>query len=120
MSNTEVEKPPPSRGSKYICVPFETEAHYQVCVGDVAQYRHYLTPMIEQYPELFPQAIRGGYPFHDRYCSRKQGIAVRRIKLKASGAVFTLRPSFVLPYFFLHTEDAHNALLLPHSGVPSW
>jgi hypothetical protein len=60
-----VEKPPPSRGSKHICVPFETKAQYQVCVDDVEQYRQYLTPMIEQYPELFPQAISGRYIFHD-------------------------------------------------------
>ena len=120
MSNTEVEKPPPSRGSKYICVPFATEAHYQACVDDVAQYRQYLTPMIEQSPELFPQAIRGGYTFHDCYRSRKQGIAVRRIKLKASGAVFTVRPSFVLPSCIARTEEVENALFLRQWGVPFW
>jgi len=120
MSNTEVEKSPPSRGSKYICVPFETEAHYQVCMGDVAQYRQHLTPMLEHCPELFPQAIRDGYTFHDRYCLRKQGIAVRRIKLKTSGAVFTLRPSFVLPYGIARTAEVENALFLRQWGVPFW
>ncbi len=120
MSNTEVEKPPPSRGSKHICVAFESEAHYQVCVSDIAQYRQYLTPMIEQYPELFPQAIRGGYTFHDRYRSRKQGIELRRIKLKASGAVFTLRPSLLLPYCIGRTAEVEPALCLRHWGVPFW
>jgi hypothetical protein len=118
MKRTEVEKPPPSRGSKHICVPFDTEAQYQECVADVATYRRYLTQMNEQHPELFPQAIRGGYAFHDRYRSRKQGVVLRRIKLKASKAVFTLRPSFVLPYCSARTEEVEKALYLRQWGVP--
>jgi hypothetical protein len=93
-------------------VPFATEAHYQAWVDDVAQYRQYLTPMIEQSPALVPQAIRGGYTFHDRSRSRNQGREVRRIKLKASGAVFTVRPAFVLPYCIARTEEVENALCL--------
>ena len=118
MSNTEVEKPPPSRGSKHICVPFETEAQYQECETDVAKYRGYLTQMSEQHPELFPQALSGGYVFHARYRSRKQGVVLRRIKLKASKEVFTLRPSFVLPYCSARTEEVEKALYLRQWGVP--
>lgn len=120
MSNTEVETPLPSRGSKHICVPFETEARYQACVRDVVQYRQYLTLMIAQSPELFPQAIGGGYTFHDCYRSRKQGVVLRRLKLKASGAVFTLRPSFILPYCIARTAEVENALFLRQWGVPFW
>ncbi len=118
MSNTEVEKPPPSRGSKHICVPFETEAQYQEGATDVAQYRGYLTQMREQHPELFPQALSGGYVFHARYRSRKQGVVLRRIKLKASKEVFTLRPSFVLPYCIARTDEVEKALYLRPWGVP--
>src|SRR5262249_27224177 len=118
MKRTEVEKQPPSRGSKHICVPFDTEAQYQECVKDVATYRRYLTQMNEQHPELFPQAISGGYAFHDRYRSRKQGVVLQRIKLKASKAVFTLRPSFVLPYCSARTEEVEKALYLRQWGVP--
>ena len=57
MNNTEVEKRPPSRGSKHICVPFDNEAQYQACVADVARYRAYLTAVFVQHPELFPQAL---------------------------------------------------------------
>lgn len=119
MKNTELE-PPPSRGSKHICLPFENEAQYQECVADVAKYREYLTRMSAQYPELFPQALGQGYTFHDRYGSRKQGVVLRRIKLKASGEVFTLRPSFVLPYCIARTEEVEKALFLRHWGVPFW
>jgi hypothetical protein len=118
MSNTEVEKSPPSRGSKHICVPFETEAQYQECVADVAQYRAYLTTLLAQHPELFPQAMGQGYTFHDCYRSRKQGVGLRRIKLKASKAVFTLRPSFVLPYLSARTGEVEKALFLRQWGVP--
>jgi hypothetical protein len=120
MKSTEVEKRPPSRGHKHICVPFESEAHYQRCVGDVAKYREYLTQLSAQHPELFPQAIGGGYTFHDTYRSRKQGVVLRRIKLKASGAVFTLRPSFVLPYLTARSEEVEKALFLRQWGVPFW
>jgi hypothetical protein len=118
MNNTEVEQPPPSRGRKHICVPFESEAQYHECVAEVAHYREYLMQLSVQHPELFPQAMGQGYTFHDRYCSRKQGIVLRRIKLKATAEVFTLRPSFVMPYCIARTEEVEKALYLRHWGVP--
>jgi hypothetical protein len=118
MNNTEVEKAPPTRGSKHICVPFASEAQYQECMTDVAKYRQHLAQSLEQHPELFPQAMGQGYTFHDRYRSRKQGVELRRIKLKVSKAVFTLRPSFLLPYLSARTEEVEKALYLRHWGVP--
>jgi hypothetical protein len=118
MKRPEVEKQPPSRGSKHICVPFENEAQYQACVADVARYRQYLTQLSMQHPELFPQAMGQGYTFHDRYRSRKQGVVLRRIKLKASKEVFTLRPSGVLPYLSARTDEVEKALFLRQWGVP--
>ena len=118
MKHTELEQQPPSRGSKHICVPFENEAQYQECVADVAQYRPYLTQLSAQHPELFPQAMGQGYTFHDCYRSRKQGVVLRRIKLKASDEVFTLRPSFVMPYLSARTDEVEKALFLRQWGVP--
>ena len=118
MSNTEAEKRPPSRGHKHICVPFASEAHYQECVADVTKYRQYLTTMYQQHPELFPQALTNGYTFHDRYQSRKQRWVLRRIKLKATTEVFTVRPSFLLPYCIARTEEVEKALFLRQWGVP--
>ncbi len=60
MKHTELEKQPPSRGSKHICVPFENEVQYQEYVADVTQYRHYVTLLSAQHPELFPQAMGHG------------------------------------------------------------
>ena len=118
MSNPEAEKRSPSRGTKHICVPFASEGHYQECVADVATYRTYLTREFQQHPELFPQAMGDGYTFHDRYRSRKQGVVLRRIKLKATAEVFTVRPSFVMPYLIARTAEVEKALFLRQWGVP--
>ena len=118
MNNTALEQQLPSRGRKHICVPFASEAHYQEWVNDVGQYRQYLTKMVEQHPEVFPQAMGTGYTFHARYRSRKQGVVVRRIKLKTTTEVFTLRPSFLMPYCVARTEEVEKALFLRQWGVP--
>ena len=118
MSNTAEEKSQPSRGHKHICVPFTNEAQYHTCIEDVVQYRRYLTQVSRQHPELFPQAWAQGYSFHDCYRSRKQGVTLRRIKLRASAEVFTLRPSFLLPYCIARTEEVEKALYLRQWGVP--
>jgi hypothetical protein len=87
-------------------------------MADVTTYRTYLTTVWQQHPEVFPQALAQGYTFHDCYRSRKQDVRLRRIKLKATGAVFTLRPSFLLPYGVGRTEEVEKALFLRQWGVP--
>jgi hypothetical protein len=87
-------------------------------MADVTTYRTYLTTVWQQHPEVFPQALAQGYTFHDCYRSRKQDVKLRRIKLKATGAVFTLRPSFLLPYGIGRTEEVEKALFLRQWGVP--
>lgn len=118
MSNTEAAQRSPSRGCHHICVPFASEAHYADCMADLTKYRTYLTEVAQHHPELFPQAWGQGYTFHDCYRLRKQEVTLRRIKLKASGAVFTVRPSFLLPYGIARTEDMEKALYLRQWGVP--
>ena len=84
-------------GNKHICLPLTSEAQYRAYVGNPAQYRQYLTQRLRQHPELFPKGMEQGYTFHDSYASVKQDLIVRRITVQATGAVFTLRPSFVMP-----------------------
>jgi hypothetical protein len=95
-----------------------SEAAYQACVDDVSKYRQHLQRTSAQHPELFPQAWVQGYTWHDRYLVRKQRCVVRRIKLKATREVFTLRPSFLLPYGRGRTEEVEKALFLRQWGVP--
>jgi hypothetical protein len=105
-------------GHKPICVPFASEGQYREYVDDPAQYRQYLGEMLSQYPELFPQDIDQGFTFHDCYVSIKQDLSMRRITLHTTGAVFTLRPSFVMPYMIARTDEVEKALYLRQWGGP--
>ena len=105
-------------GNKHICLPFASEAQYRDYIDDPAQYRQYLSRMLDQHPELFPTDMDQGFTFHDCYVSLKQDLIVRRIKLKATGAVFALRPSFVMPYMIARTDEVEKALYLQQWGVP--
>jgi hypothetical protein len=66
-------------------------------VDNPAQYRQYLTQMLSQHPELFPTGMDQGFTLHDRDAAVKQDLSVRRITWQATGAVFSLRPSCVMP-----------------------
>jgi hypothetical protein len=119
MKPGQVEPRPPSRGHKHICLPFESEAHYRACVEHLTQYREYLMKLLALHPEIFPQAMAAGFSFHDTYHSRKQpGLRLRRIKLTHTSEVFTLRPSFAMPYLIARTEEVEKALYLRQWDVP--
>jgi hypothetical protein len=87
-------------------------------VDDPQQFRQGLEQMSAQHPELFPAAMRNGFTLHDSYHSVKQGLRLRRIKLKATGEVYLVRPSAVLPYLAAKTEEVEKALYLRQWGVP--
>src|SRR5262245_36375838 len=80
--HTRAEPPTPSTSRKHICLPFESDEHYDKCVADHRQFREYLNGQIAARPELFPEAVNVGYTFHDQYQSRKLKLTLRRIKLK--------------------------------------
>jgi len=98
-------------------LPFASEAQYRAYVDDPAQYRQYLTQMRCQHPELFPKDMDQGSTFHDSYTSVKQDLIVRRIQLQATGAVFTLRPSCVMPSMLARTAAVDKALSLRQGGA---
>lgn len=108
----------PSARNNHICLPFESEQHYAECVAQTGKYRKFLAQQFTQHPELFPAAFSGGYQFHSQYRQKKQDLVLRRIKLKVTGKVFTIRPSFVFPYGVGRTEELDKALYLRRYGVP--
>ena len=118
MSNTEGEKRAPSRRIKHICVPFASEAHYQDCVDDVTKYRQQSEHDVRPTPRTVSAGVGAGLLVPRSLSLRKPGVTLRRIKLKATGAVFTLRPSFLLPYGIGRTEEVEKALFLRQWGVP--
>jgi hypothetical protein len=105
-------------GNQPICVPCASEAQYRDSVDYPTQYRQYLTEMLAQHPALFPKDMDQGLPWHDCDVSVKQDLIVRRSNLQATGAVFTLRPSLVMPYMIARTDAGDKALSLRQWGVP--
>jgi hypothetical protein len=99
-------------GNKPICVPFTSAALYREYGAHPAQDRQYLSELLKQAPELFPHDMDQGFPLYDAYASVKQDVIVRRMKGKATGAVFSLRPSFVMPYMIGRTDAVEKALSL--------
>jgi hypothetical protein len=59
-----------------------------------------------------------GFPLHDYDVSVKPDLSVRRSTWKATGAVFTLRPSCVMPSMMARTDAGDTALSLRQWGVP--
>ena len=107
----------PSRG-KSIGVPFASAEHYAACVAAPASFRQPLTAVCGQHPELFPARMCEGFVRHDKSCSIKQQVMLRRLALKATAAVFLVRPSFLMPYMVGRTEAVEKALYLRHWSVP--
>src|SRR5262245_40606945 len=107
----------PSRG-KSICVPFDSDAHYAVCVADPESFRQPLPEVFGRYPELLPARTAEGFVWHDKRWSLKHQLMLRRIERKATAGVFLGRPSFLRPSMVGRPEDVAKALSLRHWGVP--
>ena len=105
-------------GTTHSCLPFPREAQYRAYVDDPAPYRQYLPQLLRQHPALFPQALDQGFTLHDASMSLKQDLLVRRIKVKATGAVFALRPAFSMPSMLARTEAVEHARSLRQWGGP--
>jgi hypothetical protein len=106
------------RGYKSICLPFASEKEYQEKLEDKKAYRKYLNSNYKQYPELFPAEMKSGYIFCGFTKSKKQELAMRRIKIKDGQEVYQIRPSFMMPYMIGKTEQVEKALYLRRWGVP--
>lgn len=116
--NTTTEAPKTARGNHTICLAFINEEEYQNCVNDVAKYRQVIEGQSKNHPELFPKGFSEGWEFHSAYRMSKQKLIIRRVKVKASGGVYGIRPSFVLPYGVGQTAEVEKALYLREFGVP--
>lgn len=109
---------PSTDRNKSICVPFESEAHYATCVADPDLFRAHLLAVFARHPELFPEDLAKGFACHDSYRSSKLEFVLRRIRLTSAGAVFLIRPSFLMPYLIGRTEEIERALYLRQWAVP--
>jgi hypothetical protein len=108
-----------ARRCSTICLPVGKD-EYNDLVADPARFRAWLDRAFRDSPELFPPAFAQGYRLKDSRPSARTGLRLRRIRLKATGASFSVRPSFLLPYLVGTTDDAQGPLFLRAFGVPFW
>jgi hypothetical protein len=108
-----------ARRCSTLCLPVGKD-EYNDLVADPARFRGWLDQCFRACPELFPQAFQGGYRFKDGRTSTRTGRRLRRVRLKATGESYSIRPSFLLPYLVGTTDDAQGPLFLRAFGVPFW
>jgi hypothetical protein len=108
-----------ARRCSTVCLPFD-QHRYPELVADRDAFRAALDRLFREMPELFPDGFAKGYLMKDARTSRKLGLRLRRVELKATGESFTVRPSFALPYMAGWAPDASGPLFLRAFGVPFW
>ena len=108
-----------ARPCSTMCLPIGQHA-YRRLIDHPRRFRSWLDRLFRDCPELFPRDFARGYWLKDDRTSAKCGLRLRRIRLKATGAAFTVRPSFVLPYLTARTDDVSQPLFLRSFGVPYW
>lgn len=115
-----------AKSSNQIRIPISRE-DYPNMVNDSQQFRARLDQFINDYPELFPVSIEQGYQLYgySRPSVKMPDIKRRRIRLAAPDEqgqqrVYTVVPSFVLPYMAGDTDVVEKALFLRRFGVPFW
>ena len=106
-----------TRNNRQIILPFSQE-NYNQMVDNAALFRQFIESMIVKHPEIFPSDIEAGFRMKDIYQSKKMPIKIRRVDV--AGVSYSIKPSFVLPYFCGDTEVASNALFLRKFSVPYW
>ena len=98
------------RGSSTIRIHFHQEM-YQTIIDDEKKFRAHIDEWIQKHPELFPKQIAEGYELHGKTApSAKLGIQQRRIKILATRDVYSISPSFVMPYMTGFVSDVETAL----------
>jgi hypothetical protein len=108
-----------ARRCSTICLPVGKD-DYPHLIADPGRFRAWIDQSFRRWPELFPKAFAGGYRLKDARTSARAGVRLRRLRLKATGEAFSVRPSFLLPYMTGTTDDAQGPLFLRAFGVPFW
>jgi hypothetical protein len=108
-----------ARSCSTICLPVGKGAYLDL-IDDPTRFRAWLDQSFRDHPELFPKAFAQGYRLKDDRRSAKTGLRLRRVRLRATGQSFSVRPSFVLPYMAGWTDDVQAPLFLRAFGVPFW
>lgn len=101
-----------------ITVHFESEEQYLQLFANPQAFRVHLIGFFKRNPELKPDWFDEGFTFHKIYHSKKLPFSVRQIRpRRESASIVTVQPSFLLPYFVMHTTLAQAILDLSLSGA---
>lgn len=106
-----------ARSCSTICLPIGTDAYLDL-IDDPPRFRRWLDQAFCDCPELFPQAFAKGYRLKDARRSAQLGLRLRRVRCKATGESFSVRPSFVLPYMTGLSDEVQAPLFRRSFGVP--
>ena len=111
----------PPRGYRTLRLPL-AEADYEQFISKGEFAKGQLDQLYGLHPELFPEAWGQGYVFYGFTApSRKQQQQrYRRVRLTATGGVFTVAPAFVMPYLSATVTEVEKAVLLMRFPVPCW
>lgn len=106
------------RLQRTLCLPIDDD-RYRTVIDRPQEFRRLLDDCFRRMPELFPSNFARGYRLKDRRVSAKRGLPIRRVRLR-DGSVYSVRPSFLMPYLTARTEDVEDPLFLRKFGVPFW
>src|SRR6266545_4887406 len=108
-----------ARRCSTICLP-SSKDDYPRIVDSPTAFRRWIDQSFRTAPELFPTDFQHGYTLKDRRCSSRLQLRIRRIQLKATKEVFSVRPSHAMPYMTAWTDEVQKPLFLRAFGVPFW
>jgi hypothetical protein len=102
------------RGAKQMVIPMTREQDTEIWT-DASKVRARLDEWLAEFPELFAANMSAGYALHGlgRESRKLPGVRLRKVKL-ADGAVYWLRPSFILGYMTGTVEPAMSSPTTPH------
>lgn len=103
------------KGSKIIRLPI-SESEYQATINDRKLFRTWLSSLGDKYKFLFEEDFASGYILHDIRHSKKMDLFYRRVRF-ASGNIYAIHPSYVLPYWSGKTTECKHGLLLLLRGT---
>lgn len=106
-------------GSRQICIGMSRET-YDAIWDDAGEVRKLLEKQIEMHPEIFPDGIEKRFALSGHLPESKKMPGIRLRQIRIQGVSYTLRPSFVMPYFTGTVDDLGIPLLLLAYGVPCW
>jgi hypothetical protein len=108
-----------ARRCSTLCLPISKDDYLQA-VDSPTAFRSWIDQAFRNSPELFPKDFSHGYTLKDSRRSLRRQLGIRRIRLKATKQVFSVRPSFVMPYMTAWTDEVDHPLFLRAFGVPFW